>query len=402
MMQEDRSQHRNRAKAMAVLRTRLYDHERQKLDSARAAARRGQVGSGDRSERIRTYNFPQGRVSDHRINLTLYKLPQIIEGEALGEIIDALVHRASGRVAGRRKTRDAPMPRHDVAQARRALAAQFRDAGLDIARARCAHPGRPRARARPCRRWWPRRRSRSPRARQRGSRGCAARRLAGEPVARIVGAKEFWGLSLHRHARRAGAAAGDRDRGRAGARAHRSAADARTRALRIADLGTGSGAILLALLTRTAERRRRRHRHRRAGARRRAAQCAKRSASRRARRSCAATTAARCTGRSISSCRTRPTSRRRDIAALAPRGARSRSAACARRRRGRACGLSGDRRRCAAPARARRPPGGRDRGRASSARSSACSPQGGLQSTAVRHDLSGHARGRLRRTRPAA
>ena len=90
-MQEDRSQHRNRAKAMAVLRTRLYDHERQKLDSARAAERRGQVGSGDRSERIRTYNFPQGRVSDHRINLTLYKLPQVIEGEALGEIIDALV-----------------------------------------------------------------------------------------------------------------------------------------------------------------------------------------------------------------------------------------------------------------------------------------------------------------------
>jgi peptide chain release factor 1 len=91
MMQEDRSQHRNRAKAMAVLRTRLYDLERQKLDAARAAERRGQVGTGDRSERIRTYNFPQGRVSDYRINLTLYKLPQILEGEALGEIIDALV-----------------------------------------------------------------------------------------------------------------------------------------------------------------------------------------------------------------------------------------------------------------------------------------------------------------------
>jgi peptide chain release factor 1 len=91
MMQEDRSQHRNRAKAMAVLRTRLYDFERQKLDAARAAERRGQVGTGDRSERIRTYNFPQGRVSDHRINLTLYKLPEVIEGEALGELIDALV-----------------------------------------------------------------------------------------------------------------------------------------------------------------------------------------------------------------------------------------------------------------------------------------------------------------------
>jgi peptide chain release factor 1 len=91
MMQEDRSQHRNRAKALAVLRARLYDFERQRRDAERAAERRGQVGSGDRSERIRTYNFPQGRVSDHRINLTIYKLPQIVEGEALGEIIEALV-----------------------------------------------------------------------------------------------------------------------------------------------------------------------------------------------------------------------------------------------------------------------------------------------------------------------
>jgi peptide chain release factor 1 len=90
-MQEDRSQHRNRAKAMAVLRTRLYDAQRQKQEAARAAERRGQVGTGDRSERIRTYNYPQGRVSDHRINLTLYKLPQILEGEALNELIDALV-----------------------------------------------------------------------------------------------------------------------------------------------------------------------------------------------------------------------------------------------------------------------------------------------------------------------
>jgi peptide chain release factor 1 len=89
-VQEERSQHKNKAKAMSLLRTKLYDQERSKLDAERAAARRGQVGSGDRSERIRTYNFPQGRVSDHRINLTLYKLPQIIEGEALGEMIDAL------------------------------------------------------------------------------------------------------------------------------------------------------------------------------------------------------------------------------------------------------------------------------------------------------------------------
>jgi len=91
MMQEERSQHRNRAKAMAVLRSRLYDAERSRLDNARSEDRRQQVGSGDRSERIRTYNFPQGRVTDHRINLTLYKLDKVMEGEALDEIIDALL-----------------------------------------------------------------------------------------------------------------------------------------------------------------------------------------------------------------------------------------------------------------------------------------------------------------------
>jgi peptide chain release factor 1 len=91
VVQEERSQHRNRSKAMALLRAKLYDAEERKRDAERAAERRGQIGSGDRSERIRTYNFPQGRVSDHRIELTLYKLPQIMEGEALGELIDALV-----------------------------------------------------------------------------------------------------------------------------------------------------------------------------------------------------------------------------------------------------------------------------------------------------------------------
>ena len=89
-VQAERSQHKNKAKAMAMLRAKLYDLERSKLDSERAAERKGQIGSGDRSERVRTYNFPQGRVSDHRINLTLYKLPQIMEGEALDEIIQAL------------------------------------------------------------------------------------------------------------------------------------------------------------------------------------------------------------------------------------------------------------------------------------------------------------------------
>ena len=89
--QDEKSQHKNRAKAMKVLMARLYEHERERQESERAADRRGQVGSGDRSERIRTYNFPQGRVTDHRINLTLYKLDKVLEGEALDEVMDALV-----------------------------------------------------------------------------------------------------------------------------------------------------------------------------------------------------------------------------------------------------------------------------------------------------------------------
>jgi len=86
----EKSQHQNRARAMEVLRARLYDLHRQSADDARAADRKTQIGSGDRSERIRTYNFPQGRVSDHRINLTLYKLDEILSGPGLDEVIDAL------------------------------------------------------------------------------------------------------------------------------------------------------------------------------------------------------------------------------------------------------------------------------------------------------------------------
>lgn len=89
--QDEKSQHKNRAKAMKILRARLYDMERARTEAERAAARKGMVGSGDRSERIRTYNFPQSRVTDHRINLTLYKLDEILAGEALDEIIDALI-----------------------------------------------------------------------------------------------------------------------------------------------------------------------------------------------------------------------------------------------------------------------------------------------------------------------
>ncbi|MEM9475639.1 MAG: peptide chain release factor 1 [Pseudomonadota bacterium] len=86
----EKSQHQNRAIAMQVLRTRLYDQERQRAEAERAADRKSQVGSGDRSERIRTYNFPQGRMTDHRINLTLYKLDQVMQGD-LDEVIDALI-----------------------------------------------------------------------------------------------------------------------------------------------------------------------------------------------------------------------------------------------------------------------------------------------------------------------
>ena len=87
----EKSQHQNRATAMKVLRAKLYEEQRNARDSARAEARRDQVGTGDRSERIRTYNFPQGRVTDHRINLTLYKLEKVMLGEALDEMIEALI-----------------------------------------------------------------------------------------------------------------------------------------------------------------------------------------------------------------------------------------------------------------------------------------------------------------------
>ena len=88
--QDEKSQHRNKAKALKILRARLYQAERDRVDAERSAQRKSQVGTGDRSERIRTYNFPQGRVSDHRINLTLYKIDKVMTGEALDEFIDAL------------------------------------------------------------------------------------------------------------------------------------------------------------------------------------------------------------------------------------------------------------------------------------------------------------------------
>ena len=96
--QDEKSQHKNRAKALKILRARIYDAEREAQAHARAEDRRNQVGSGDRSERIRTYNFPQGRVSDHRINLTLHKLDRVLEGESLDEIVDALTAEDQARM----------------------------------------------------------------------------------------------------------------------------------------------------------------------------------------------------------------------------------------------------------------------------------------------------------------
>lgn len=99
-IQEEKSQHKNKARAISLLKTKLYDLQRQKLDQERAADRKSQVGSGDRSERIRTYNFPQGRVSDHRINLTVYNIENVMTGKALDEIVDALVtHDQAERLA---------------------------------------------------------------------------------------------------------------------------------------------------------------------------------------------------------------------------------------------------------------------------------------------------------------
>ena len=114
IQQDEKSQHKNKARALKVLRSRLYEIERQKRDSARAAERKSQVGSGDRSERIRTYNFPQGRVTDHRLNLTLHKIEKVLSGEALDEIIDAVLAENQAARLAAMETWSSPWPKRSA------------------------------------------------------------------------------------------------------------------------------------------------------------------------------------------------------------------------------------------------------------------------------------------------
>jgi peptide chain release factor 1 len=106
--QEEKSQHKNRAKAMKILKAKLFEAERERAASARAAERKDLVGSGDRSERIRTYNFSQGRMTDHRINLTLYKLDRIISGDELAEVVEALITEDQASRLATLESSDAP------------------------------------------------------------------------------------------------------------------------------------------------------------------------------------------------------------------------------------------------------------------------------------------------------
>ena len=251
MMQDSRSQHKNRASAMNILRSRIYDAEQQRINATRAADRREKVGSGDRSERIRTYNFPQGRVTDHRINLTLYKLPQVIAGEALGRTGRCADDRTPGGTARRPGRRGVsadnirrPNRRDRAAHADRALRANAIDSAELDARILVG------ARAGP--RFDGHDRGGGP-ARHRG-RGSASRGYRAPPPCRRTG---------RTHCRRS------RNSGdcRCNCRPRRWCRDPipkrwsnwrwkccapsrdPDRRLRIADIGTGSGAILLALLS---------------------------------------------------------------------------------------------------------------------------------------------------------
>ena len=227
---------------MQVLRARLYEAERERSTARARRTARDQVGSGDRSERIRTYNFPQGRVTDHRIGLTLYKLDQVIAGEALGEIDRCADHREPGEAARRERgaVTGAPATR---GSALNAATLRLRAAGLptpdldarwllacvlaadDLALRLTAGQAIDDAAAR-------------------RYDALLARRLSGEPVDRILGSREFWGLSF----RLSPATLSPRPDSETLVEAALAACPERGRALAILDLGTGSGALLVALL----------------------------------------------------------------------------------------------------------------------------------------------------------
>ena len=190
-----KSQHQNRAQAMVVLRARLYEQQRHARDSARAEARKDQVGSGDRSERIRTYNFPQGRVTDHRINLTLYKLDKVMIGRSAGRIDRGADHRTPGRAAGR-----AGECQLTDAATVGALWRQWRDVLVRLRlrnrRARCQTCWPPMRWAFPISKW-PRARANRPISPPLPRLAdLMQRRMAGESVARIIGEREFYGLGF--------------------------------------------------------------------------------------------------------------------------------------------------------------------------------------------------------------
>jgi peptide chain release factor 1 len=174
--QDERSQHKNRAKAMQVLRTRLYDLRREQAQGAEAEARRAMVGSGDRSERIRTYNFPQGRVTDHRINLTLHRLPEVLAGPGLGELIDALIAEDEAKAG-------------DDGRMRKPRSARRCAGRTGTGRHQRHRPARRRSADGPCAGMQPHRCPAAPHGRSRAHhvRALVARRAAHEPVAYIVG-----------------------------------------------------------------------------------------------------------------------------------------------------------------------------------------------------------------------
>ena len=219
--QTEKSQHKNKAHAMKLLKAKLYDIERQRVDGARAAERKSMVGSGDRSERIRTYNFPQGRVTDHRINLTLYNLARIISGDELGEIVDALVaqDQADRLAEFEPRSRERYRARRGQAAGRRRQ--RQRPAGCAAVVGACD--------------------KKSGRA---ISKALVARREEREPIAYITGHKEFWSLDFQVGP---GVLVPRPDTETLIEEAMRLVPD-RNAPLRIADLGTGSGAILMAAL----------------------------------------------------------------------------------------------------------------------------------------------------------